>query len=175
MTNLYPIKGSVKCDFTNIAELLRKLPDEFIKKDVATVQRKQWERVAEAARKTAPVDTGRLREMIVTKSGFDKKTGTVFATVGFRKIRAKERRRIRQQNHRRYLGETVKGQRLEYDAYYVVMVEFGAPANNQPPRPFFRKAFDENFQEVLNDYGAELEKKLTWRLEKLSRAPKKRI
>lgn len=176
MTSLYPIKGSVKCEFANIADLLRKLPDEFIKKDVRTVQRQQWEKVADAARRTAPVDTGRLREMIVTKAGYDKKTGTVFATVGFRKIRSKERRRIRAQNIRRSLGEAVKGQSLLYDAYYVVFVEFGAPGHHQPARPFFRRAFDDHFQEVLDSYGSELEQKLTWRLEKLSRdAIKKRI
>lgn len=171
--SIAPIKGSVKCDFKDIAGLLRQLPDKFIKQDVRVVQKEQWEEVAKEARRLVPVDTGRLKEMIVVKAGYSKKAGAVFATVALRRIGRRERGKVREKKLQRSLGYAVKTDGIEYDSYYGVFVEFGD--QHQKAQPFMRPAFDTKHREILANYTVALEARLTRRLEKLKDAPTKRI
>lgn len=167
------LKGSVNIDFADIRELLKQLPDEFILKDIRQVQRKEWSKVADEAKRLAPMDTGGLRKMIVTKVGYDKRNKVVFANFGLRKIRTKERQRIRDQNAKRQFNPGVKGGGLEYDAYYGLYLEFGT--RKMKAQPFMRPAFDNNFHQVLSDYADALKQKLEWRLEKLKNAQRKKM
>lgn len=168
--------GSITCDFTQIQQLLRELPDKFVIKDVKRVQADKWQMVADEAKRLVPVDTGRLQEMIAVKAGFSKRTGVVFATCGLRKIGAKERLKVRAKKYQRSIGYTnVKTDGIEYDAYYGVFVEFGAPAHNQHPHPFMRPAFDSKRGAVLDEYQSELQTVLEQEFAKLKEAPKKRI
>jgi HK97 gp10 family phage protein len=168
-----PMKGSVKVNFKDCAALMRDLPDKYIKKTVKKATLNQMEKMADVAKNKVPVDSGRLKEMITTKGGYSKKNGVVFATMGLRKIRAKERGKIRLKNLQRSLGYAVKSSGIEYDAYYGVFVEFGT--KYQRAQPFARPAFDETHRDVINEYPAECEAGLAYELQKLNNAPTKRI
>lgn len=161
-----PIKGQVQCDFQPIYKALKELPEKFVLQDVKTEQRNAWKTVLEAARRNAPVDTGRLQEMIVMRVGYSKKNQQVFAIVGLRKIKRKERERIRQRKIERKISATAH----EYDAYYGVFVEFGTEF--QDAQPFMRPAFDENFRTVLVKYGEKLRLRLEARIASLKQIPR---
>lgn len=165
------ISGKITVNYARIRELLHELPDKFIKQVVTRAARKNWEVLLKAARAKVPKDTGRLEETITLKSGYDKRKGIIFATVGLRKIRAKERRRIRA---RKLAGKVGKGSGIEYDAYYGVFVEFGAPGQPGPQRaePFMRPAFDENYRQALDGFNADCEAGLEAALNKLKQAPR---
>lgn len=163
--------GSVQIEFRRIRELLEQLPDNLIKKAIKTAARKNWEIVLKAAKEKVPVDTGRLQETISLKYGYDKKNKVIFATVGLRKIRAKERRRIRA---RKAAGKVGKGSGIEYDAYYGVFVEFGAPGQPGPQKaePYMRPAFDEKYRQALDGFTRDCEMGLESELRKMAQAPK---
>lgn len=165
MSNIAPIKGKITGDsnFAAIAKGLRELPDKFVVQDVKAIQKECWMTVKNAAIAKAPQDTGRLREMIIVKVGYSKRTKQVFAIVGLRKIGSKERAKIRKRKEEGKLKTFV----AESDAYYGVFVEFGT--RFQRSQPFMRPAFDENFRSVFTEYGAKLRARLENRVRKLER------
>lgn len=165
-----PIKGKIQCEFKEIAGLLRDLPDKFIVQDVRKVQRDQWDRVSDEAKRLVPVDTGRLQEMIMNKAGYARSKGVVFSTVGLRRIRKKERIKIQA---RKAQGKARKSDALEYDAWYGVFVEFGT--RKMQKEPYLRPAFDKLYRPILSDYTDELKARLERRLDKLNSAPKRKI
>lgn len=157
-------------NFQAIAKALKDLPDKFVKSDVRAIQVECMKIIQRAAIDAAPVDTGRLREMIIIKSGFSKKLGKVFVTVGLRKIPGKERLKIQANKVAGKLSQTA----IEYDAYYGVFTEFGT--EHQKAQPFMRPAFDENYRAVFVLYGEKLRMRLERRLVALkSGSPSRRI
>lgn len=178
-------------NFQAVAAGLKALGDDkstanFIKTDVKAVQKECWEIVRQAAIALAPEDTGRLKEMIMLKVGYNPKTRHVYAIVGLRRIGRKERSLIQHtkkfgrevtRTEKNESGEVIRREKvlrgptrkeldaLEFDAYYGVFVEFGT--EHQQAQPFMRPAFDQKFQAVFRLYGWKLKERLQRRLESI--------
>lgn len=175
MASLGRLGIRIKCDYARVRELLEQLPDNLIKKSVKKAAKKNWEIVQKEAISRVPVDTGRLKETILIKSGYSKRQGTIFATVGLQKITKKARQRIRARKAAaRDAGKVLKGNGIEYDAYYGVFVEFGAPGQPgpQPAEPYMRPAFDEKSQKALGGFNKDVEAGLEAEFKNLNKAPR---
>ena len=161
------IKGS--SNLREAAKLLRKLPDEFVVKDVKAETKAGMQVVKKDAIARAPVDTGRLREMIEIKSGFSKRQALVFARVGLVSLNRKAREKIQQKKTEGKLGLA----EFETDAFYGKFVELGT--EHQAPQPFLRPAFDQNIRTVFAQYGDNLKRRLEKRAAKIGQTPRRKI
>jgi HK97 gp10 family phage protein len=150
----------------NIGEMLRELPDKVVTRKLAAIQKKLMQEIQERAKELVPVDTGRLRETIIVKAGFNKQQGVVFSAVGLQKITWRMRKNIRKKKEAGTISKTA----LESDAYYGKFVELGAPGHNQKPEPFLRPAFDEQHVTILNEYKKEVSDVLEAEFRKMGKA-----
>ena len=175
--------GKVKADFRDISKMLKEIgSDKFIKRDVLAEQKKGAETFRLAAAEKVPIDTGHLKDQIIVKSGFNKKTGVVFATVGLRKLGRKDRTKLAKKNaekdFQRSVGYSdVKENESLQDGWYGLFVEFSAPGQPGPQqaKPFMRPAFEENKQPVVSTYKSGLEARLQKAIDKMKKLPKEKL
>jgi len=158
------MKNSVEVNFRDMSLLMKQLSDEgeegFVRKDLLPAHRKAWQPVLESARERVPVDTGRLKESLRLKAGFNKKTGNLYAIVGLVKINARKRARIRDLKIQRKLSQTA----IETDAFYAIFLERGT--ERMRARPFMTPAFDEHKSRVGAEYRDDATRRLQrrWKL-----------
>ena len=168
------LTGSIKCEFADIAKMLRLIPDQFVKSDVKAVMKEKWDVIAEDARRRVPVDTGFLQQSICSTSGFNKNAGVVFTSVGISKLSKKQKKfnKLVRKVSKKY-GLAAPDELLFNPARYSIFVEFGT--SKMQPRPFMRPAFDNGFENALTSATMDWGTRLQHRLDKLSEAPKKEI
>jgi HK97 gp10 family phage protein len=143
-----------------IANVLKKLPDEFIKKDVMRVQRVQMKPILAAVKEATPVDFGLLAEDMIMSCRM--RDGNVVGRIGILVITGKQRERLRA----KYASLGTMGQL--YDAYYGVFVEFGTKF--QKPQRFMTRVFDDHAKIFADDFAEALWPELNSRVESLKGA-----
>lgn len=128
-------RGSIKLFGGKELEAALKGLDEKIAKSIARKAVKAGaEPILHAARSMVDIDTGKLLESIVIKTG-TRKGKSIFATVG---TKAGD-----------YKGQTFYGSFLEY-GHYAGSRRIGNARTWVPARPFLRPAFDQNVHKSTN-------------------------
>lgn len=147
MSTLPRLRGKIEIQNGHeIAQLLRDLGPAFL-----PIMRKemkaQLQPVADRLRELVPVDTGLLKESIVT--GVSTRGGDVVGMVGVLKITKKRREALR----RKYEAKGVTGQL--FDAFYAHFSNYGTEF--QRPQRWMNRAFDDSVNPFVEQFSTKLQ------------------